>query len=159
MTVPGLWRLYSGWLSWQIRFSTFLELYVTTLACKLYSSCPCCVIIKLRVPVYSVRVGISLDSLVKLAVCRFISYAYKPGGFSWASSPWGFKHYTKYKPPGWLKSFAKKNKTPETGIFAVFSAFHMVKIYVFFLILLMAITVYSTSILLILQRRKFLIKS
>ena len=107
MTVPALWRLYFGWLSRHIRFSTFLGLYVTTLACKLYSSCPCCVIIKLRVPVYSVRVGISLDSLVKLAVCRFISCV--------------------------CNTIASSRKIKqETGIFAVFfSAFHMVKIYVF----------------------------
>ena len=78
------------------------------MACKLYSSCPCCVIIKLRVPVYSVRVGISLDSLVKLAVCRFISCV--------------------------CNTIASSRKIKqETGIFAVFffAAFHMVKIYVF----------------------------
>ena len=78
------------------------------MVCKLYSSCPCCVIIKLRVPVYSVRVGISLDSLVKLAVCRFISCVCN----TVASS-----RKIKHKKQVFLPFF--------------FSAFRMVKIYVF----------------------------
>ena len=137
MTVPALWRLYFGCLSRHIRFSTFLGLYVTTMACKLYSSCPCCVIIKLRVPVYSVRVGISLDSLVKLAVCRFISCV--------------------------CNTIASSRKIKqETGIFAVFffQPFIWSRFMFFFLFLLMAITVYSTSILLqSAKNKKFFIKS
>ena len=107
------------------------------MACKLYSSCPCCVIIKLRVPVYSVRVGISLDSLVKLAVCRFISCVCNT-----IASSRKIKH--------------------ETGIFAVFffQPFIWSRFMLFFLFLLMAITVYSTSILLqSAKNKKFFIKS
>ena len=137
MTVPALWRLYFGWLSRHIRFSTFLGLYVTTMACKLYSSCPCCVIIKLRVPVYSVRVGISLDSLVKLAVCRFISCVCNT-----VASSRKIKHKKQVFLP-----------------FFFFQPFVWSRFMFFFLILLMAITVYSNSILLILKRTKIGIKS